>query len=283
MSGAIAQFVIPGLSVVGEEREFARLAAKCSDTVERMALQPVKADNNDQPGTLISIAFHYVPDGDDGPTGRAETLGRLLIQRFVGMLSFAFGQRIGAVHQQIVKVRHNGQMSVGLHPERKSYGPIKVELSDALMSAKPSDATFDALFWLRRGLNEADHLDAFAALMVCLEVLARAHMPMEMQVHRCGSCGEEVGRRSTAPVRVLLTQLGATIEQCERMLRARNAVVAHGNESVTSPVIQDVVELKFDAAVFAFKGLKLSLGLPINGPPHPGQPFFMTDTFLSAS
>ena len=81
---------------------------------------------------------------------------------------------------------------------------------------------------------------------------------------------------------LITSKLDGTEDKFRRLWKVRNAITAHGDDPVTADVLQDVVELKFDAVDFAFKGIKLALGLPVDGPPKPSQLFLITDAFLDA-
>src|SRR5437867_2494730 len=90
LRGAIVQFVIPGLHIAGRDRsEFEKFALSCDEAVERASFDSVTADRNKQPGTLASLAFHCVPDSDEeAHRPAADRIGRLIAEKFVGLLSF---------------------------------------------------------------------------------------------------------------------------------------------------------------------------------------------------
>lgn len=285
-SGALVQFVIPGLAVNEKDAaSFGTLAVNCSDAVEKATFDCVTGDQDKQPGTLVTIAFHYVPAAHEEPQkDTSEKIGRLIAERFVSLLSFAVGERLSALHQQVSKVNEDGTLSASLHPQSKRTDrPRKIEVPDLLLGKKPSEDVFKALFWLRRGLSERDHLDAYAALMVVLEILAAVLVPPETTTRRCPNCGAEVGTLTRSSVKSLITKtLGGSEELFQRLWKVRNAIVAHGGQAVTADVLHDVVELKLDAIELGFKSLRIAMGMPVDGPPMPSPTVMITDAFLGA-
>jgi hypothetical protein len=283
--GAVVQFVIPGLRLGADRAAYVQQARACGTAVENASFDAVTRDSDKQPGTLVSIAFHYISDATETPTPSSERVGRLIAEKFVSLLSFGIGERLVALNQQVSEVRDDGQgVRVRLHPRSKaSEEPRSIEIPDALIEKAPSEECFKALFWLRRGLAERDHLDSYAALMVTLEVLASLLVPKETTTSTCGNCGAETGKLTRSSVKTLVVEkLGADPKLFWRLWKARNTIVAHGSQAVTADVLLDVVDLKFDAIKLAFSGLKLALGLPIEGPPMPSQMQMMTDAFLGA-
>jgi hypothetical protein len=282
----LVQFVIPGLTV-GKKNTgtFERLALNCSDHVEKARFDRATGDQDKQPGTLVTIAFHYVPaTQEEAHKETSERIGRLIAERYVSLLSFAVGERLIAVHQQVSKVKEDGTLSVSLHPQSKRTDrPRKIDLPDELFQKKPDESVFKALFWLRRGLSERDHLDAYAALMVALEILAGVLVAPQTTTRLCPKCGAEVDKLTRSSVKSLVTErLGGSEELFRRLWKARNAIVAHGGQAVTADVLYDVVELKLDAIDLAFKGLKIALDMSIDGSPKPSPAVMITDAFLGA-
>ena len=283
--GAVVQFVIPGFRIGKKDiSSFEQLARNCGD-VDKVKFDRATGKVDKQFATLVSIAFHYVPEeNEEAHKDTAGKFGRQIAERFVSLLSFGVGQRLIAVKQQVTKVLEGGRLQTRLHPQSKrSDKYTEVEVASVLVEKTPSNDVFNALFWLRRGLAEGDSLDAYSALMVCLQVLARILVSPETVRQTCPYCGAELGKRTTSSVKMLVTsKLDGTEDKFRRLWKVRNAITAHGDEPVTADVLQDVVELKFDAVDFAFKGIKLALGLPVDGPPKPSQLFLITDAFLDA-
>jgi hypothetical protein len=284
--GALVQFIIPGLTI-GKNNitRFQRLALNCSDIIEKTKFDRVTRDQDKQPATLVTIAFHYMPDSQGEPhKDTAERLGRLIAERFVSLLSFAVGERLSAIHQQVSKVNEDGTLSTHLHPQSKVPGqPRQIEVADILLEKKPSEDIFKALFWLRRGISERDHLNAYAALMVALEILSGILVPPETTIRLCSNCGAEVSKLTRSSVKSLVVEtLGESDELFQRLWKVRNAIVAHGGQAVTANVLADVVELKLEAIPLVFRGLKIAMGIPQDGPPNPSPMVMITDTFLVA-
>lgn len=285
--GAVVQFVVPGLAVGRKDASaFERMAQACGPEVEKSGFGRVTGDTDKQPGTLVSIAFHYVPSSSSEEPRKdpAERIGRLLAERFVSFLSFAVGERLVALHQQVSKANRDGSFAVGLHPQSKRAGEgRKIEVPDALCDLRPSEDIFKALFWLRRGLADRDHLDAYAALMVALEILALILVPAETTTKRCPSCGADLGRLTRSSVKALVTDiLGGTDDQFNRLWKLRNSIVAHGGQPVIADVLHELVEMKLDAVALAFKAMRLAFGLSPDGAPQPSHIVMATDTFFGA-
>jgi hypothetical protein len=285
-AGALVRFVIPGLTVGKKNTaRFERLALNCSDAIEKARFDHVTRDQDKQPASLVTIAFHYVPAAHEEPhKDTSERIGRLIAERFVSLLSFAVGERLSAIHQQIIKVNEDGTLSVRLYPQSKRADqPRKIEVPDLLLEKKPSEDLFKALFWLRRGISERDHLNAYAALMVALEIIAGVLVAPETTTRRCPNCGAEVSKLTRSSVKSLVIKtLGGSEELFQRLWGARNAIVAHGGQAVTADVLHDVVELKLDAIDLVFKSLRIAMGMPIDGLPRPSPMVMITDTFLGA-
>lgn len=280
--GGAVQFVIPGLKVGGEERaRFQDLGFACGD-VEAVRLDRAVSEPGKHPCTFVTITFHV----KESPTSQqdADSVGRLIAERFLSLASFAIGERLTGRHQQVSVSKGGGAYSVGLHPQRKwADEPRAISLDPSLCAARPSEDTFKALFWLRRGLSDRDPLDAFAALVVSLEILSSVLLDPESLVSRCPQCQAETGKRTTASVKRLVVEvLGGTPELFKRLWDARNAVVAHGSRSVTADVLLEVVELRFDAIQLVFKALATALNLSPKTAPRPSPIVMVADPFLSA-
>jgi hypothetical protein len=89
--------------------------------VENASFDDVTRDSDKQPGTLVSIAFHYVPDVTETRTPASELVGRLIAEKFVSLLSFGVGERLLALNQQVSEVSDDGHSArVQLHPRSKT-------------------------------------------------------------------------------------------------------------------------------------------------------------------
>jgi len=280
------QFIIPELKLGKDDEKFVtQLARTASTDLWTVDTQRVQNKRTKKDATLVTLAF-YIPSSavqEEYPKSlRFASL--LLFLRFLGLLSFFVGSKLSGVDLQFTTLE-NGRYSQFLFTAgRGDIPPMKVKLPNELEGVTPSDNVFSALFWLRRGLAERDPIETFSALMVCLQIMARDTVVSQPVVRRCPHCGaqlEEEERSITSLTRELITsKLGASPELFERLWKARNAVVAHGNLSVTPQVLLELTELKFDAAVLAFQSIKLGLGIPLDLPPSPSQAFFVTDAFM---
>jgi len=280
------QFIIPELKLGKDHKKFVTQVARTASTdLWAVHTQRVQNKRTKKDATLVTLAF-YIPSSavqEEYPQSVVFT-SVLLVLRFLGLLSFFVGSKLSAVHLQST-ILENGRYSQVLPMAgRGDMAPMKVELPAELEGITPSDNVFSALFWLRRGLAERDPIETFSALMVCLQIMARHIVVGQPVVRHCPSCGSqlEVTEPSITSLtrELIVSRLGVSPELFERLWKARNAVVAHGNLSVTPQVLLDLTELKFDAAILAFQSIKLGLGMPLDLPPSPSQAFFVTDAFM---
>jgi hypothetical protein len=285
---AVVEFIIPGLAIAKSERNAAlRFCDLLGLEIYRAAVDRVSEKKMGTPGTLISIAFYLPEVGSDEMVHNAiENAAVVLVERLMGMLSYFAGTKLTAVHAQWTWVRHDGGFRTVMQPSGRFPGEIKIPFdlpADPFNGRVPTENVFTALFWLRRGLAERDPLDTYAALMVSLQAIAREVVGSTSVERRCPRCGKVTAQDAgvTAMVRELLVgRLEATKEDFSRIWKARNAVVAHGNEPVTADIFLQLTELKFDAATFCYKGIKLAMGIPLDGPPSPDPSFFITSSLM---
>jgi hypothetical protein len=218
--------------------------------------------------------------------GPADSMARMLIERFVALVSFFAGVTVVVAHPQTTTRQSDGHARCLLRPTGRSEAPkVEFSLSDAqLMSLSPHPTIFSALFWLRRGMAERDALETFSALMVCLQILARDAVSLAPTRTFCTSCGAETEIKpasiSSIVREYVVGTLGESDELFNRMWKVRNVVTAHGNRDVTPEVLLELTELKLAAATLCCKGVKLALGLDPAMPPNPDPSFpsfFATD------
>jgi len=285
---ASVQFIIPKLKL-GEhdKKHVTQLAHKCGIDLWAADTHPTENTRTKEPATLVTFAFYVNPaSNEDENKQTIQSVSRLLVERFLGLLSFFFGTKLSAVNMQYTTIgKEEGHYSKILPVSARTSTPrVKVEFPADLESIAPTDDVFSALFWLRRGLAERDPLENFSALMVCLQIMARCLVEKQPVARRCPSCGAELETQEpsiTSLMRELVvSRLGATSELFDRLWKVRNAIVAHGNQPVTAEVFLELTELKFDAANLAFQSIKLGLGIPLDSPPSPNQAFFVTDAFM---
>ncbi len=275
---AAVQFIIPELKLGKHDKNFiAELASKCGIDVYAVDTTPIENKRTKQPATLVTLAFYVTAANSEDNNRLIMLTSRLLVERFLGLLSFFVGAKLSFVHLQVITVTEERHYKKILPSASRSSMPIlKVELPPKLDTDAVPDDIFSALFWLRRGLAERDPIDTFSALMVCLEIMAR-HIVRE-KPERCPTCGSQ---SITAIMReFIVSQLGANPTLFKRLWKARNAAIAHGGKPITAEVLLELTELKFDTAVLAFQSIKLGFGMPPDSPPLPNQGFFVTDAFM---
>jgi len=236
----------------------------------------------------VSIAF-YVPEAEAATdeTGEAlENHARLLVERFMGILSFYAGVKVSGIHAQTTRVSGDGKFTARLEVAERTEAPrAEFTLPDKPFGGRvPSDSVFDALFWLRRGMAERDPLETYSSLMVCLQCLAREKVSLSPAVRKCPACGNEIGAGPpgiTAQVRHLVVELlGAEQPLFERIWKARNAIVAHGNRTVTADVFLELTELKFEAVMLCYRGLSVAMEIPDADAPSPHRSQFVTSAMM---
>lgn len=284
---ASVKFIIPELKLGKRDKEnISQLAHKCGVEAYDIDAEIAQNDRTKKPATLVTFAFYIPSAANEDENREAATLtSRLLVERFLGLFSFFVGSKLSAAHTQAITISKEGHYETRLSPiERSSTSPIRVEFPPDLKSIAPSENIWSALVWLRRGLAERDPVDTFSALMVCLQIMARYLVEKQPVTHHCPSCGAELETQEpsiTSLMRELIvSRLGANPDLFDRLWKARNAIVAHGNRPLTAEVFLELTELKFDAANLAFQSIKLGLGMPLDSPPSPNQAFFVTDAFM---
>jgi len=285
---ASVQFIIPGFKLGNhDKRHITQLAYKCGGDLWKIATRHTETERTREPATLVTFAFYVNPTSDEDENKQViQSMSRLLVERFLGLLSFFVGMKLSAINMQYTTIgKEEGQYSKILPSSaRSSTPPMLIKFPENLEDIILADDVFSALFWLRRGLAEHDPIENFSALMVCLQIMAR-HIVVQQPIERhCLSCGaklETQGPSITSLVRELVvSKLGASLQLFNRLWEARNAIVAHGNRPVTPEVFLELTELKFDAANLAFQSIKLGLGIPLDSLLSPNQAFFVTDAFM---
>lgn len=279
--------MIPGLHV--SKKHYGRLevmAKACGDDVYGSAFEEVKT-TSDIECTLVSIAF-YAPEKSIEHELRVEVgnHGRLILERFLGALSFHTGLRFSAIEAQTAMAQPDGSYATHLEATSKSHpSKVALEIPEVPFNGRvPSQELFSAMFWLRRGLSSRDSLETYGALMVALQSIAREVVTIGTVEVRCRKCGERFERRPssiTSLVRALVVErLGKPVDLFERMWRARNAITAHGNAVVTASVFLELTELKYEAIELCFRGLKYALGMRVDEPPHAHQYVFVSSAMM---
>lgn len=282
------QFIVPGLKLGNQDKnKVYQLVKKCGIDIYKIEAQLSQNERTKEPATLFTIAFYVNSfNNKEEKTTILNSASRLLIERFIGLLSFFIGIKLSAINIQYTTTDNVKTLQKILPVSSKSLRlPIKVELPEITENSQtlPEDI-FSALFWLRRGLSERDPIENYSALMICIQIMARHLVNLEPNKKSCPSCGAELETQPpsiTLLTRTLLvSKLGAPDALYERLWKARNAIVAHGNIPITAEVFLELTDLKFEAANLAFKSIKLGLGMPLDSPPSPNPSYFITDAFM---
>ena len=285
---ASVQFIIPGFKVGNHDKRYiTQLAHKCGIDLWEIAIHHTENKRTKEPATLVTLAFYVNPTSNEDENKQViQSMSRLLVERFLGLLSFFVGMKLSAINMQYTTIgKEEGHYSKILPSSARSSTPhMLIRFPDDLEGILLADDVFSALFWLRRGLAERDPIENFSALMVCLQIMARHIVVRQPVACHCPSCGAKLETQEpgiTSLMRELIvSRLGASPKLFKRLWKARNAIVAHGNIPVTPEVFLELTELKFDAVKLAFQSIKLGLGIPLDSPPSPNQAFFITDAFM---
>ncbi len=204
---ASLQFIIPGFKLgKRDKKHVTQLAHKCGIDLWGIDMHPAENRRTKEPATLVTFAFYVTPTNSEDENHQfTQSMSRLLIERFLGLLSFFVGIKLSAVDIQVTTREKNGHYSKILPVSARTSTPcIITEFPADLEGIAPTDDVFSALFWLRRGLSERDPIENFSALMVCLQIMAR-HIVKQK-------------RSTTALMRELIvSRLGATPDLFKRL------------------------------------------------------------------
>lgn len=291
------QFIIPGLHVAEKEKnKYSELIKKCLDDVWDSRIQLLKSKETEAIATLIEIAF-YINESEENSHRSLQNKSRLLIERFLGILSFSAGIKLCAKNIVPTIIGKNSNQMI-LIPQAKTEMPkVRFSIPNELCnSATLSNEIFSALFWLRRGLAESDPIDTYNAFMVCLQILARdwwdkkissGCAPFEQTPMKCPYCKNDLPNRGRYPPitslfrEYVVSELGASKGDAKEIWGFRNAIAAHGNEpSIDADDFLKITELKFKAAEWAYQGVSLALGLTSGNALKASSNFFVTDSLM---
>lgn len=282
------QFIIPSLKLGNRDKDkVIKIGYVCGIELYGIKLYETSNERTKEPATLVEMAFYINPSKTKEETTTILTsTSRLLVERFLGLLSFMMGLKLSAVYIQPNTSLDGKTISKIIPPSSKSTrSPTKVimpEIIDKITNI-PEDI-FSALYWLRRGLAERDPVENFSALMVCLQIMAKHLISKKYIPQTCPHCGELLETKESSIsslTRELITSiLDAPKDSFKRLWEARNAIVAHGNKPVTAEVFLELADLKMEAMNLAFKSIKLGLGIPLDSPPSPNPNYYITDAFM---
>lgn len=282
---ATVQFIVPGLSLDARQREKAvALFDRIGLTIHQAAIERVANEATGQTGILVSATF-YVTDGRaDAADKDIDTASALLVERFLGMLSFLAGMRCVAVNAQTTRTGDNGY-STTLDPLSRSSNsrPSLQWPAEPFGAGTPSPHVFNALLWLRRGLAGRDPLATYAALMNSLQAAGQEVVGARPEPGRCSRCGGPQAQEASEVdwMRDLIVDhIGAPLALFESVWAARKAALGQDGQAVTAEVLRRLTELKLEAATLCYKAIKLALGMPLDAPPHLDPDLFVTSTLM---
>jgi hypothetical protein len=283
---ATVQFIVPGLALGARDRERAvELFDRLGLSVHQAAIERVTNEATAQTGILVSATFYVTATQPQDADRAIDATSALLVERFLGMLSFLAGLRCVAVNAQTTRTGEEGGYSTTLEPRsRSSNTTAALQWSAQPFGGRaPSAAVFNALLWLRRGLAGRDPLATYGALMSSLQSAAREVVGATPAPGRCSRCGGPQAQEASEAdwMRELVVErIGASPELFERIWQARNAALAQDEEAVTADVLRRLTELKFDAATLCYKAIKLALGMSLDAPPQLDPSLFVTSTLM---
>jgi hypothetical protein len=285
-ASATVQFIVPALVVAAEDRpRLLSIFEHVGIEIHAAAIERVANEATNQVGTLVSATFHVAEGQSEEATDTAvDNASALVVERFLGMLSFLTGSKRVAVNAQTTRSR-DSTFSTTLEPTSRSAGDrIPLQLPDERFEGRtPPSSVLDALLWLRRGLAASDSFDTYAALMVTLETIAREVVGTKSTEAVCPHCGSVPSPEVsvTDMVRAMVVdRLGGPPDLFATIWSTRNEVVARGNGSLTADTFRRLTELKFEAANLCYKAIKLALGIPIDGPPQLDPALFAASALM---
>jgi len=284
----VVQFIIPQLKIGNKDKPTILEYAHLSITdFWQLNIETVKNKTTNEQAIYITLAFYIsrYPSEDDSSSSKVISTSLFYVEKFLSLLSFFMGTKLSAEHIQYNIKNEDGSFKKILPVIRRTAVPkIKDELRNYKIVEPPNEEVFNALLWLRRGLAEHDPIITFSSLMVSLEIMARLKSSIGATLLYCEKCGQICGHYEyhvTASMKDFLVDiLGCTIEKFNELWAARNSIVAHGRKTLSPEEYVKLTELKFEAANFAYKGMKLCLGIDINSPLSPSPMFYVTDALM---
>ena len=111
--------------------------------------------------------------------------------------------------------------------------------------------------------------------MVCLQILARNWW----KLHKIEGQNPSI---TTILSDYLINEIRVEPSLVENAWKKRNAIVAHGNKfNIDATDLMGLAELRFNAIMWAYKGINLVLGLSLRNAPRPSQNLFMTPALMN--
>jgi hypothetical protein len=274
------QFVVPGLRISEKEKEnYKNLIKNSLEEVWDSEVKPYSTKEIGLPlsGTLITVAFYIKYLDDDIKRHQViQNRSRILIERFLGVVSYCAGAKVSAKNI-ITTITWGSSNAATLRPSNKIEHPRKFSMPREIYDKKISDEIYTAMFWLRRGLADSDPIDNFNAFTICLQILARDWWNKKNSQSRAPM---------PTPTKLLrdyvITELSGNPDTYEKVWKKRNAITAHGNKlNIDADDFTDLTELKFEAAIWAYQGVNLALGLGLGEAQRPRPNFFVTDALMN--
>jgi hypothetical protein len=282
---ATVQFIVPGLALGAPDRERALgLFERIGITIHEAAIERVANEATGQTGILVSATFYVTEKRPSEVDVDIDTASALLVERYLGMLSFLAGMRCVAINAQTTRTGESGY-STTLEPVSRSSAktPSLQWPAEPFGRGMPSPNVFNALLWLRRGLAGRDPLATYAALMNALQAAGRDVIGEKPEPGRCSRCGGPQAQEASEidwMRELVVDRIGAPADLFERVWKARNAALAQDDQAVDADVLRALTELKLEAATLCYKAIKLALGMPLDAPPQLDPDLFVTSTLM---
>jgi hypothetical protein len=282
---ATVQFIVPGLALGAQDRERALgLFERIGITIHEAAIERVANEATGQTGILVSATFYVTEKRASEVDVDIDTASALLVERYLGMLSFLAGMRCVAINAQTTRTGESGYATT-LEPVSRSSAktPSLQWPEEPFGRGMPSPNVFNALLWLRRGLAGRDPLATYAALMNALQAAGRDVIGEKPEPGRCSRCGGPQAQEASEidwMRELVVDRIGAPSDLFERIWKARNAALAQDDQAVDADVLRALTELKLEAATLCYKAIKLALGMPLDAPPQLDPDLFVTSTLM---
>src|SRR5688572_299691 len=118
---ATVQFIVPGLVVSTAERgRLVGLFDRLDAGVQAAAIERVANEATGQTGILVSATFYVPATGPEDAEAAIDTASALVVERFLGMLSFLAGVRCVAINAQTTRTGEGATYSTTLEPSSRS-------------------------------------------------------------------------------------------------------------------------------------------------------------------
>jgi hypothetical protein len=257
------QFIVPNLRIAKSKKDnYYCIINKCLDGVWRSDIRALEDKEKGGIATLVEVAF-CINESERDYERIVQNKSRLLIERFLGIVSFSAGKKLSAINI-VYNIKNSENYKMLLRPAIKTETPRNefTTPKEFYDGRTISDEIFSALFWLRRGLAEGDPIDTYNAFMVCLQILAKdwwhkkiasGCVPYEQPPMKCPYCKNDLPRMGNDPSitsifrEYIVREFGASKKEVKDVWGFRNAIAAHGNEpKIDADDFIKITELKFN-------------------------------------